>query len=178
MLVGRIVHAFELLRPCACLLRPIYAFITEHLHECVEIWPSVCQELSAASWFLFLAEARLGDEFSDILYLSDSNDKVYALLTRELSPSSCRAAAQFRERWRFCVVEGKESDRHQVPGTQASWLLGQSADAFEFQKWIDHSCTLVSAGAPPRLGVPWRELDVKELTRLLRPVLIRSMTRS
>ena len=164
VLVGHIVHAFELLRPCMCLLKSVYAFITKHLHECVEIWPSVRQELSAASWLLFLAEARLGDEFSDISYLSDSNDKGYALLTRELSSSSCRAAARFRERWRFCTVEGKESDRHQVPGTQASWLLEQSADASEFQKWIDHSCTPVSAGAPPRLGLPWRELEVKELT--------------
>ena len=29
---------------------------------------------------------------------------------------------------------------------------------------MDHSCTLVSAGAPPRLGLPWRELEVKEPT--------------
>lgn len=60
VLVGHVVHAFELLRTALSILKEVYKFVGEHRHSVGGITAPVCRELEVASWLVFLTEVDLG----------------------------------------------------------------------------------------------------------------------
>jgi len=158
-LVGHIVHAFELLRPGLSILRSVYAFIERHLHDRVELWPSVRDELEACSWLVFVAEVRLGAPWSPVALCSDASELGYALKVRKVTGQQCREAARFRERWRFVTVEHDAGQQQ-----QQAWDRGAAVLAPNFGRWSDGQAAAGGASDPRRRQREWRDMRQVELT--------------
>ena len=102
--IGHAVHLFQLTPCCLSALNAVYRFVREAEGRRLPVWPAVRFELRLVLGLLMLSEVNLASEFSPEVYMGDSANNGYALLSTRATPVELREACTFKERWRFAAV--------------------------------------------------------------------------
>ncbi|CAK0804818.1 unnamed protein product, partial [Prorocentrum cordatum] len=138
ILVGHLVHHFQLARAALASLDKVWAFIGEHYDDEAELWDSVRWELEVAGWLVFMAGVDLG----------------YALHVAEISDAEYREVAAYRERWRFDLVERESAGWGPALPWAAAWRAQHGAGASPQLGHLESG-----GGASQGRRRPWRQLD-------------------
>jgi len=123
VVLGHVVHHFQLLPLALSVISSSYAFVQLHLEEKVALWKSVLHEFWLLEGLVLMAEVSLAAPWSRVAFCGDASGDGYALHAAALEPDELRDVCSVRERWRFTASEKlpKFSSCSWHPG----WRAGQ-----------------------------------------------------
>eukprot|EP00435_Cladocopium_sp_Y103_P040010 s704_g10.t2 len=101
VLLGHLVHHFQLSRSAMSILSACYRFVADHWFHRAPIWMSVKRELRQCLGMLFIVEYNMSAETCLEVHLGDSSDMGYSLMSTQSTHQEIRDALRDRERWRF-----------------------------------------------------------------------------
>lgn len=103
VLLGHLVHHFQLARSALSILSACYRFVADHWFHRAPIWSSVKRELRQCLGMLFVIEYNMSADTCHEVHLGDSSDLGYSLMFTHATHQEIRTALQDREKWRFIV---------------------------------------------------------------------------
>jgi hypothetical protein len=141
IVMGHLVHHFQLARSGLSIFSACYRFIADHGHHRAVMWPSVRRELRLALGLVFAVEVDLGAPTCKEVHLGDASNAGYSLMVTSATSTEVREALRDREKWHFVesdeVVPGslmtESSARHgdlnlSEDDVQCSHYIGSSAE--------------------------------------------------
>ena len=115
VLLGHLVHHFQLSRSAMSILSASYRFVADHWFHRAPLWTSVKHELRQCLGVLFIVEYNMSSETSFEVHLGDSSDMGYSLMVTQASHAEVREALQDREKWRFITSHERPAGRPREP---------------------------------------------------------------
>ena len=103
ILLGHLVHHFQLARPALSILSACYRFVADHWFHRAPVWTSVKRELRQCLGVLFIVEHNMSAKTCEEVHLGDSSDLGYSLMVTHASHHEVREAMKDREKWRFII---------------------------------------------------------------------------
>ena len=101
VLLGHLVHHFQLAKPALSILSACYRFVADHWFHRAPIWSSVKRELRQCLGVLFIVEYNMSARTCCEVHLGDSSDMGYSLMVTTATHKEVREAMKDREKWRF-----------------------------------------------------------------------------
>ena len=104
--LGHVNFHFLLARPLLSTLSATYKFAITHLGHRFPLWPSVRKEIKTVLGLLLIVEKNLSASLNTEVYIGDSSDRGFGMLSRHARHDQIQAELSWRERWRF--LEGDD----------------------------------------------------------------------
>ena len=110
--LGHVNFHFLLARPLLSTLSATYKFAITHLGHRFPLWPSVRREIKTVLGLLLTVEKNLSAPLNSEVYIGDSSDRGFGMLSRQARHEHIQKELTWLERWRFLESDDVTSSCH------------------------------------------------------------------